>query len=369
MAVDRLKSTWEDLGRADPLWAVLTDPDRRHGGWRTDEFLATGVAPVAWTRELVDEVGLSFGDRVLDFGCGAGRLSNALAAHVKEVVGVDIARSMIDEANRINQHPDRVSYVAYDGHRLPFDDESFDAAVSLISIQHSPPAVQLACLLELQRVVRTGGVLVLQIPSRPSKPAELPTAAMRAGIEPLSVPTPVGAGQTAPVRARLTNVSDRTWPAGQLIRLGNHWHRDGDAVRWNDGRTDLPDDLAPGASVELELPVVAPDEPGSYELELDVVQEAVTWWAAVGSTPVRARVEVVADEVADMPSLAPPQEVAPRPAPKGRDDGGMEMYGMDPRLVRLVFAQCGSDVLHTVADTMAGEEWESFTYVVRRGTV
>jgi len=32
MALDRLKSTWEKLGRVDPRWAVLTDPDRRHGG-------------------------------------------------------------------------------------------------------------------------------------------------------------------------------------------------------------------------------------------------------------------------------------------------------------------------------------------------
>lgn len=367
MAVDRLKSTWEDLGRTDPLWAVLTDPDRRHGGWQVDEFLATGEEPIAWTRQLVDEAGLSLGDRVLDFGCGAGRLANALATHVKEVVGVDIAQSMVDEANRINQLPDRVSFVAYDGHRLPFDDESFDAAVSLISIQHSPPSVQLACLVELQRVVRPGGVLVLQIPSRPSRPDEVPAEAMRARIEPLSVPSPVGVGQTAPVRARITNVSEHTWPAGQLIRLGNHWHRDGDLAVWNDGRTDLPHDLAPGAALELELPVVAPDEPGTYDLELDIVQEAVTWWSEVGSTSVRTEVAVVAGAVADMPALAPQQEVVPQAAPRGRSDGGMEMFGMDPRLVRLAFAHCGSDVVHTVADIMAGDEWESFTYVIRRG--
>ncbi|GAB1511943.1 methyltransferase domain-containing protein [Actinophytocola sp. KF-1] len=367
MAVRRLKSTWEDLGRSDPLWAVLTDPERRHGGWDVDEFLDTGEKPVAWVRGLVDATGLSLGDRVLDFGCGAGRLSGALAAHAREVVGVDIAQSMVDEANRINRCPDRVSFTAYDGQVLPFADESFDSAVSLISIQHSPPAVQLACLLELQRVVRTGGVLVLQIPSRPAKPDALPSAAMRARIEPLSVPTPVGAGQVVPVRAGITNLSTHTWPAGQLVRLGNHWHRDGTPVRWNDGRADLPHDLAPGASVELELPVTAPGEPGRYDLELDVVQEAVSWWADAGSTPARTAVEVVPDAV-DVPAPGPAQEIEPRPAPRGRDDGGMEMYGMDPRLVRLAFAHCGSEVVHTVADTMAGAEWESFTHVIRRGS-
>jgi SAM-dependent methyltransferase len=369
MAVDRLKSTWESLGKADPLWAVLTDPERRNGGWDVEEFLATAVEPVARVRAMLDEAGLSLGDRALDFGCGAGRLTNALAAHVKEVVGVDIAQSMIDEANRINQFPDRVGFVAYDGHRLPFADESFDSVVSLISIQHSPPAVQLACLVELQRVVRPGGVLVFQIPYRPSRPDQLPTDAMRARIELLDVPTPVGVGQTAPVRARVTNVANQTWPAGRLIRLGNHWHSGGGAVRWNDGRTDLPHDLAPGASVEMELPVVAPDAPGTYDLELDVVQEAVTWWAEVGSEPVRTPVVVVPDAVAEVPAPSPQQEVTiePRPAPRGRDDGGMEMFGMDTNLVRLLFTHCGSAIINIVPDDMAGTEWESFTYVVQRG--
>jgi SAM-dependent methyltransferase len=369
MAVERLKSTWEALGREDPLWAVLTDPERRHGGWDVEEFLATGTEAVDQVKAVLDEAGLSLGDKVLDFGCGAGRLSNALAAHVKEVVGVDIAQSMVDEANRINQFPERVGFVAYDGHRLPFDDESFDGVVSLISIQHSPPAVQLACLVELQRVVRPGGVLVLQVPSRPSKPEELATEAMRARIELLDVPSPVGAGQTAPVRTRITNISGHTWPAGQLIRLGNHWYGGGEAVRWNDGRADLPHDLAPGASVELELPVVAPDEPGDHDLELDLVQEAVTWWAEVGSEPVRTRVTVVRDVVADVPALSPVPEVViePRPAARGRADGGMEMFGVDPGLVRLLFAHCGSAVVHCVLDEMAGTEWESFLYVIRRG--
>jgi SAM-dependent methyltransferase len=369
MAVDRLKSTWENLGKVDPLWAVLTDPERRHGGWQVDEFLATGVEPIAQVKAMLDEAGLSFGDRVLDFGCGAGRLTNALATHAKEVVGVDIAQSMIDEANRINQYPERVGFVAYDGHRLPFDDESFDGVVSLISIQHSPPAVQLASLVELQRVVRPGGVLALQIPFRPSRPDQLPTEAMRARIELLDVPSPVGAGQSAPVRAMVTNVSGHTWPAGRLIRLGNHWFANGEPVRWNDGRTDLPHDLAPGASVELELPVVAPDEPGEYEVELDVVQEAVTWWAEVGSEPVRTRMTVVRDAVAEVPALSPQQEIViePRPAARGRDDGGMEMFGMDTNLVRLLFAHCGSEIVNIVPDDMAGAEWESFTYLVRRG--
>lgn len=371
MAVDRLKSTWEDLGRTDPLWAVLTDPERRGGGWNVDEFLATAAAPIDKVVGLVDGVGLSLGERVLDFGCGAGRLSNALAAHVKEVVGIDIAESMVVEANRINRHPERVRFVAYDGTRLPFEDESFDSVVSLISIQHSPPAVQLACLVELQRVVRPGGVLVLQIPTRPSTPEVVPVKGMRATIAVTDVPDPIGVGQVAPVRATVTNDSAVTWAAGRLIRLGNHWYAGAEPLRWNDGRTDLPHDLAPGASVELEVPVTAPDVPGEYVLELDVVQEAVAWWAEHGSTPARATVTVVAEAV-EVPDVAPvvaaPEvELEARPAARGRDDGGMEMFGVDTNLVRLLFAHCGSEVVSIATDDESGAEWESRTYVIRRG--
>jgi SAM-dependent methyltransferase len=367
MPVDRFKSTWEDLGRVDPLWAVLTDPERRHGGWEVEEFLATGTKPIAALRELVDETGLSLGDRVIDLGCGAGRLANALAAHVHEVVGVDVAQSMVDEANRINRFPDRVSFVAYDGYRLPFADESFDSAVSLISLQHSPPALQLTALLELQRVVRPGGVLVFQLPCRPTKREELSAEGMRARIELIDVPGSAGVGQAVTVRARVTNVSAHTWPSGQLIRLGNHWWKGDEPVTWDDGRADLPHDLAPGAAVELDLKVVAPEATGEYQLELDVVQEAVTWWAEVGSTPVRTEVVVSPDAVAT--ASAPVQEslIEAHQAPHERKDGGIEMFGVDTNLVRLMFAHCGSQVVNVVPDDMAGADWESFTYVIRRG--
>lgn len=369
MPVDRFKSTWENLGKDDLLWAVLTDPARRHGGWDLDEFLATGVAPIASVAKLVDEAGLSFGKRLIDLGCGAGRLSHALAAHVHEVVGVDVAQSMVDEANRINRFPGRLSFVHYDGFRLPFDDESFDSALTLISLQHSPPPLQVAALLELQRVVRPGGVLVFQLPCRPSRREELTTDGMRATIEVLDAPTPIGAGQSATVRARVTNAGAHTWPSRQLIRFGNHWLRDDEPVTWDDGRTDLPHDLAPGASAELELQVVAPQETGEYQLELDFVQEGVTWWAQVGSTPVRTGVTVVAEPVAITPASGGEQEIviaAPQ-APHERKDGGIEMFGVDTNLVRLLFAHCGSEVVTVVPDDMAGEDWESFTYVVRRG--
>lgn len=42
----------------------------------------------------------------LDFGCGVGRLTQALAAHFDEVTGVDISPSMIKLAKKYSRHGD-----------------------------------------------------------------------------------------------------------------------------------------------------------------------------------------------------------------------------------------------------------------------
>ncbi|MGH3516428.1 MAG: class I SAM-dependent methyltransferase [Haloechinothrix sp.] len=358
MSLRRLKSTWEELGRVDPLWAVLVRPERRRGGWTLDEFLTTAVEHVDRVLELLSTRDLSLGDRVLDFGCGVGRLSNTLAEHATEVVGIDIAQSMIDEANRINRHHERLVFVHYDGTKLPFADGYFDSVVSLISIQHSPPSIQLACLVELRRVVRPGGVLVLQIPTHQHRPVPLGAEAMRARIEPLSVPSVIGSGRRATVLAKITNMSGHTWPVESRVRLGNHWYRDGQAVTWDDGRSELRREVAPGDAVEVSLSVTAPESTGEVELELDLLQESVVWWTDVGSETTRCHIAVID---------ATNEQIAANPAAQVGNVAEMEMYGMDENLVRMLFVHTGCTVIDSVADTLAGDDWQSRTYVIRAG--
>jgi 2-polyprenyl-3-methyl-5-hydroxy-6-metoxy-1,4-benzoquinol methylase len=89
------------LGRSGPLWAILTAPVHRHGGWTPEEFFAPGALEI-------DEVmvrAASFrlpGARsaALDFGCGVGPVTQALAVHFERVTGVDIAPVMIEQAQR-----------------------------------------------------------------------------------------------------------------------------------------------------------------------------------------------------------------------------------------------------------------------------
>lgn len=350
-----LGSEWERLGQDDPLWAIMPYPAEKSADWDVAEFMATGVADVAWVGRLLAAQSLEIGRRVLDFGCGVGRLTNALAelAPASEVTGVDIASSMVRRARELNRHPDRVRFEPYDGHRLPFADGSVDTAVSLVVVQHAPPAAQLQYLLELNRVVADGGAVVVQVVTEPRLPEPVPAAACRPSFEVLAAPRSLRPGGAATVGVRLRNDGEQLWPAGRRLRLGNHWLADGAMVVRDDGRTELPADLAPGESVELQLAVRAPLQPGRYQLELDVVQELVAWWSDLGGQTVRVDVDVSGE---------------PAPATETDDPTrGVQMHATPDAVLRAVFTHCGSTVLSATADHFSDGHWDSITYVVRVG--
>jgi SAM-dependent methyltransferase len=367
MALDKLRTTWENLGEVDPLWAVLSDPRRRGGGWDLDEFMSTGSEPVSRVVEMLRAADLSLGERVLDFGCGVGRLTNALAEHASTVVGVDIASSMITRARKLNQNPERTSFVHYDGRSLPFDDNTFDSAVTLLVLQHARPAIQLASLLELQRVVRPGGALVVQVPSHPQPVLPMPRGAYRSRIEILSAPQAARPNERVVVRARVTNTSLFPWSRGNVLKLGNHWRGDHLPTVWDDGRVPIPPDVLPGVSVDLTMAVRTPPVPGSWELELDLVHENVTWWNDAGSEVTRRRIEI--DEKASVPA-APAPDVATDDALQRNgetEDPGdsIEMHGLHVDFVKSLLEHCGAELVLAEEDDAAGSEWVSYTYVIK----
>ncbi len=113
--------------------------------------------------------------RALDFGCGVGRLSQALAATFDRVDGVDISESMIRSALEFNRHGDKCKYHVNtrDDLRL-FDDDTFDFVYSNITLQHVPPEYALRYIAEFMRVLKPGGVAVFHVPGGKSyKPGSL----------------------------------------------------------------------------------------------------------------------------------------------------------------------------------------------------
>jgi SAM-dependent methyltransferase len=168
VSFDEVRRDWVRLGEQDPLWAVYVAADKRGGRWDPSAFLATGrtavADAVAWLSSL--GVGPRWG-RVLDFGCGAGRLTQALAAHADEVVGVDVSPPMLAAARRLAP-PENCRFVLNESSDLSvFEDGRFDLVYSELVLQHLPPRVIEAYLREFVRVLAPGGVALLQCTTRP----------------------------------------------------------------------------------------------------------------------------------------------------------------------------------------------------------
>jgi ubiquinone/menaquinone biosynthesis C-methylase UbiE len=165
----RHQQDWEALGRVDPLWAVLTSPSRRHGRWDTAESFATGTRDIAALMETARTLGIpQRRDNALDFGCGVGRLTRALAGHFAQCVGVDISAPMLARAEELNRECERCRFVLNTSDDLSkFEPGSFDLVYSKYVLQHLPGrAVVRAYVSEFMRVLRPGGLLVFQLPSK-----------------------------------------------------------------------------------------------------------------------------------------------------------------------------------------------------------
>ena len=98
---------WRELGATQPYWGVLTHPDYRTENLtpaNLEAFYASGGEYISdIVRRLKAATGKSASGRALDFGCGAGRLTQALAEHFDTVVGVDVAPSMIARARSFSE--------------------------------------------------------------------------------------------------------------------------------------------------------------------------------------------------------------------------------------------------------------------------
>jgi SAM-dependent methyltransferase len=168
VSIEHLRRAWDTLGRKDPFWAVLSQPDKRHNRWDPEEFFRTGEEEIARLFQDLDgrRLAVSRG-RCLDFGCGVGRLAQALCEYFDQVDGIDIAQSMIERAQKLNRHAERCRYHLNVRPNLRlFADGTFDFVYSNIVLQHMAPEFAERYVAEFMRVLAPSGIAVFQVPSR-----------------------------------------------------------------------------------------------------------------------------------------------------------------------------------------------------------
>ncbi len=169
MTLKDVQKTYEDYGKEDPLYAVLSRKDAKDNKWDVDEFFASGREEIAGAMAHLSKLGVNVNKgRAMDFGCGVGRLTQALCEEFEGAVGIDISCSMIESAEQHNKFGDRCEYrVNTTDHLAQLEDSSFDFVYSNISLQHSPPEASSNYIAEFFRILRPGGVALFQIPSGP----------------------------------------------------------------------------------------------------------------------------------------------------------------------------------------------------------
>ena len=157
----------------------------------------------AWLDARVPRDG---GARVLDIGCGNGALLSQLSGRIGRGVGVDSSRAMVELAERRAAGDERLAFQHLPGPALPFEDDSFDLAISLLSFRYLDWDPLMA---ELGRVLAPGGrLLVVDMVAAPVKAREAP-ALLRGKARQLAQRL------TRPAyhRARAALVADPRWTA------------------------------------------------------------------------------------------------------------------------------------------------------------
>jgi phosphoglycerol transferase MdoB-like AlkP superfamily enzyme len=105
----------------------------------------------------------------------------------------------------------------------------------------------------------------------------------------------IEANGSATRRIELRNDGSLTWRADGGFGVSYHWFGPGDEVLvWDGIRSAVSSSVAPGETVALELVIRAPQRPGWYRLQLDMVEEGVTWFSRRDPSPEPLRRVLVA---------------------------------------------------------------------------
>lgn len=393
MSLKELQKNWDEFGRTDPLWAILTWPGKEDNKWQIDEFFKTGTEEIDLVMRYVQSVySISYG-KALDFGCGIGRLTQALTNYFDDVYGIDIASSMIESANRYNKYEKKCHYILNEENDLRlFENDSFDFIYSNIVLQHMKPEYSKNYIKEFLRIMTPNGITVFQIPSEKKSLGQisirnlssiqiyrntvhrlkyilrssyfhkihsnLPDSAFDAQIIVIDHPTEIEANSKITIFVKIKNISNVIWPAlGDIngkyqISLGNHWLDSDEKIIINDdARVALSKDIRPSEEEELSLTVTTPG-PGIYILEIDLVQEMVAWFKDKGSKTAKITMAVKHGTHKDKPS--------------SKDIPKMEMYGIRKHEIIALIEKSGGRIIDIQENDAAGKEWRSYRYCITK---
>lgn len=161
-----MKTFWNSKARENARYYVSSYRPYNDQNW--DEFWKSGeILTERFLRE--SEIPFSGAEKMLEIGCGIGRMTRYFARRFCEVHGIDVSSEMISQAKENLSEFKNVSLHAGSGQDLSsFADASFDFVFSYITFQHIPsPSITLEYIREAGRVLRKGGYVYFQVNNIP----------------------------------------------------------------------------------------------------------------------------------------------------------------------------------------------------------
>ncbi|MGE5276179.1 MAG: methyltransferase domain-containing protein [Acidobacteriota bacterium] len=156
----RMRRDWDARARENASRYI----DCAHSG-SDEDFWRSGAADLETL--VLQDVTLDASARVLEIGCGVGRLLRPLSLRVERAIGIDISPEMISRARAALCDRPNVELSVTGGDLAGIPDASLDFVYSFIVFQHVPSrAAVLRYLGEAARALKAGGVLRFQVDGR-----------------------------------------------------------------------------------------------------------------------------------------------------------------------------------------------------------
>lgn len=163
--LEKMREDWDSRARENARYYIATGQEK----WTDEEFFASGVQTVE-EEILTDMTNICQGKdpaemRVLEIGCGAGRVTRALAGVFGEVHAVDVSGEMVERARAALEAVPHAHVYQNNGMDLSVVPElPFDFAFSVIVFQHIPSRqIVENYVREVHRLLRPGGLFKFQV--------------------------------------------------------------------------------------------------------------------------------------------------------------------------------------------------------------
>lgn len=163
--LEKMRADWDQRARENARHYVNTANTQ----WTDEEFFASGERTVA-EEILTDMSNICQGKppagmRVLEIGCGAGRVTKALAKLFGEVHAVDVSGEMVRQAGEaLRGHPNAFVYQNNGKDLTGVPEREFDFAFSSIVFQHIPSREVIENYVrEVHRLLRPGALFKFQV--------------------------------------------------------------------------------------------------------------------------------------------------------------------------------------------------------------